>query len=192
VSVLVLPDTLDESLRGTPRQAVRTNVSRARRIGLTTDAHDEAASCEHAIDSALAAREGDPDGYPARLLARARNGREELFAVQDAHGTTLALAVVTVDTEWANLGWLLSTPDNERAGDARYLLTVDVNAELIGRGVRHLMVEASLLLGPGLRYFPRRVGFSLANVRFAGASLTPGSRDETPASLRASGSRRHG
>ena len=192
VSVLDLPDTIEDYLRGKQRQAVRTNVSRARRTGLTTVALDDVAAREQAIGVVLAGRRDDPDWYPERLLVRARNGRDEMFAVRDAHGTTLALAVITVDTEWANLGWLLSTPGDDRAGDARYLLTVDVNAQLIARGVRHLMVEASLLLGPGLRYFQRRVGFTLANVRFAGASLTPGSRAESRASRRATGSRRHG
>lgn len=192
VSVLELPCSIEEYLRGRQRQAVRTNVSRARRVGLTTVALDDLASRERAIADVLTARDGDPDWYPERLLARACNGRDELFAVQDAHGRTLALAVVTVDTEWANLGWLLSAPTEQHAGDARYLLTVDVNAALIERGVGHLMVEASLLLGPGLRYFQRRIGFTLANVRFAGASLTPGSRDESRGSRRATGSRRRG
>lgn len=157
VALLRLPATEDEYLRGRPRQALRTNLTAARRAGLRCAQASSAAEvwdCLHHI----AARRGQP---PGRMVPRRPLGLRRDFGIAwDATGEPVALVETIVDGAWAGLAVLVSASDHPQASLARYLLHAHTVRGLIDQRVEVLVVGGSMLLTqPGVRYFQRRTGF---------------------------------
>jgi hypothetical protein len=164
VAVLQVPGTLAEHLAGRPRQALRTNVSRARTAGIsyrTVTADDErraavraVAGLRHQDPGAMIRDRGDGDA-PSRMLV-----------ATTADGESVGLAEVVVDGTSAALTTLVTAPDSPAGPALRYLLHLAVVEDLVGEGVELLVVSGSMLLTPaGTRYFQRRTGFVPARVR---------------------------
>jgi hypothetical protein len=131
--VLFLPEDFSTYLRGHRRQAVRTNIRRARESGLR---------CERALL---------PDWTSPWVAAtRARPAPTELWRAIDRAGNVIGEALLTVDIECALLHglcaaegdarWLLHTAIVERLCDAsscRLLLTNSYDVPLMSRGQQH-------------------------------------------------------
>ena len=95
------------------------------------------------------------------------------WAAFDSDGEVLGRAVALVDERTAVLLLLHGPPNLGVAHQTRYLLHTVVVADLIRRGVRHLVVESILGAPPGLKYFAARLGYRACRIRVAGARRVP-------------------
>ncbi|MDL5154368.1 hypothetical protein [Actinomycetospora termitidis] len=162
VSVLALPDSSEDYLRGRSKQALRTNSRRAREAGVTCRRMGRV-EADVRLTALLRAR-GEEDllpGVRADLVA----GTVQAWLARDADDLTEVIALTSTDGTFARLDLMLSAPDRE-AGPARYLLSAHVVGELIDRGVRHLAVDTALWLDAGLRHFQRLLGFEPTTLEF--------------------------
>jgi len=158
VALLRLPATPAEYLRGRPRQALRTNVTRAAQAGLTAEVMTDGPELRGCVAAVAALRGQEPDRV---LRAEGHPGVRQLFVVvRDRAGDPVALSESVVDGRWAGLGALviaLGHPDNQVM---RYLLHVETVKALMAEGVQALTVGGSMLLtSTGTRYFQRRTGY---------------------------------
>ncbi len=151
--VLVLPEANGRYLRGRSRQALRTNIHRAREAGIACRRLDSVAERREAA-SHLRDRLAWPD-------AQFCLPGDAWWAAHDPRRRSVALAQVTVDREWALLRSFVS---NHRA--SRYLLHAEIVEALVAAGVRYLAVGASMapLLEPSLQYWQRLLGFRVVNL----------------------------
>jgi hypothetical protein len=155
--ILSLPDEPGQYPRGRSRQALRTNIRRARAAGIT---------CRqlHHLDE----RRG------AALQLRARipgmwQWSNEMFSLPEdiwwagetSRGQTVAFAQVTVDREWALLRSLASSDR-----PSRYLLHAVLVDVLVASGVRYLAVDGPMapMLEPSLQYWQRLLGFDVVHL----------------------------
>jgi hypothetical protein len=177
VAVLALPRTTAEYLRGRPRQALRTNVARATRAGITCRTVSDMADVQQICGQIAEVRRTTPDVY---LAPHVRPGPQSvLSAAFDAAGAPLALSHLVLDGTWAGIGFKVAVIDREEAHLARYALHVHMAGILIDRGVERLTVGGSMLLStPGTRYFQARTGFEPVRIR-----LRPASGPADPARL---------
>ncbi len=154
--LLIVPSSSEVYLRGHHRQAVRTNLHRARDEGLTC-AHLARFAEREAVVNRLAPR---PDSLERKLLI----GRPESawWAVFDAEGRPIGLAMVSIDSEVAVI-WSLKC--HGQLG--RWLLHTEIVSEMAKRGVTCLLAatKTAPLLQPGLQYFQRLLGYQVANLR---------------------------
>jgi hypothetical protein len=158
VALLRLPATQAEYLRGRPRQALRTNVTRARQAGFSCAVVPPGPELQRSVEQVARLRGQDP----ATVVRTA--GRDHLtrqfVVVHDAAGDPVALSETVVDGDWAGLGALVIALGHADNQVMRYLLHAETVAGLIGQGVGALTVAGSMLLtSPGTRYFQRRTGF---------------------------------
>ncbi|MGZ4545963.1 MAG: hypothetical protein ACXVXT_11255 [Blastococcus sp.] len=164
VAVLPLPATYADYLRGRPKQALRTNLTRAAGAGLTCV---DGESPEEVWRSARFIADRRGQRLDDVVLRRPRAGLVRRFAVAyDAAGDPVGLTETIVDGTWAGLAVLVSSPSHTDAQLIRYVLHAHNAATLIGDGVSMLVVGGSMLLTTtGTRYFQRRTGFVPAWVR---------------------------
>ncbi|HEV7212364.1 MAG TPA: hypothetical protein VGN47_11715 [Blastococcus sp.] len=164
VAVLPLPATYADYLRGRPRQALRTNLTRAAAAGLTCAA---AESPEELWRSARFIADRRGQRLDDVVLRRPRPGLVRRFAVAyDPAGDPVGLTETVVDGAWAGLAVLVSTPAHAEAQLIRYVLHAHNASTLIADGVSMLVVGGSMLLSTtGTRYSQRRTGFVPAWVR---------------------------
>jgi len=173
-ATLALPDEATQYLRGRSRQAVRTNLHRARDLGLACskiDAIDEQARLcgELLLDRGWGDR-------PLERLARehgVRPGTGTHYAATGPAGRSCAVAVVLEDELTACLVWMMATPDHAAASAARYALSAHLIMDLAARHRRLLLVADPISSSSGVRYFQRRLGFELRNLRLVPISGTP-------------------
>lgn len=155
--VLVVPRSSQEYLRGHHKQAVRTNLNRAREARLSCAQlarFPEREAFVNLIDP------GFTDSCERKLLI----GRpeSEWWAVFDAEGQPIGLAAVSVDSEVA-LIWSLGC----RGRSGRWLLHTEIVSEMAKRGVTCLLVAGPMApkLAPGLQYFQRLLGYQVAHLK---------------------------
>ncbi len=149
--VLHLPGDHRAYLRGRRRQAVRTNVARARGQGIL---------CSRTVVSDWAPFDHqDAPAAPAELW-QARNRR----------GVAVGEAWVTVDKHCALVHSLVT---NE--SDVRWLLHTAIVEDLCDRGCRQLLTNShdAFLMPAGQQYFQRLLGYSIGRVR---PSVQPSAR----------------
>ncbi|MGH2839400.1 MAG: hypothetical protein ACRDKY_01075 [Solirubrobacteraceae bacterium] len=154
--VLVVPDSLEEYLRGRHRQAVRTNIRRARTLGTRCrrlTQVDERRQFAELLDPELT----DP-WKREQMLTRPEAA---CWIALDADEQPVGLAVLSVDGDVAMLWSLVG-----RNYPERWLLHTQVVDMLATEGVRHLLVAARMapLLEPGIQYFQRLLGYRVAHV----------------------------
>jgi len=155
--VLVVPRSSQVYLRGHHRQAVRTNLHRAR---------DEGLSCRQLAGiperQALAPliEQKFTDSWHRELLI----GRPEpaCWGVFDAKDQPIGLGVVSVDSEVA-LIWSLTGGGHS----GRWLLHTEIVSEMARRGVTYLLVATGMtpVMQPGLQYFQRLLGYQVAHLK---------------------------
>jgi hypothetical protein len=155
--VLVVPRSGQEYLRGHHKQAVRTNLHRARDARLSCRqlaSFPEREAFVNLIDP------GFTDSWERKLLI----GRPESawWAVFDAEGQPIGLGVVSVDSEVA-LIWSLVC----RGHSGRWLLHTEIVSEMAKRGVTCLLVAAGMapVMQPGQQYFQRLLGYQVAHLK---------------------------
>jgi hypothetical protein len=158
VAVLPLPATYAEYLRGRPKQALRTNLTRATEAGLTCAAAESPEEVWRSAQ-AIAARRGQR--VEDIVLRRPAPGLVRRFSfAYDAAGDPVGLSETIIDGEWAGLAALVSSSGHPDAKLGRYLLHAHTINGLVAEGVSTLVVGGSMLLtSPGTRYFQRRTGF---------------------------------
>jgi hypothetical protein len=158
VALLRLPDTREEYLRGRPRQALRTNVSRATAMGIRCTPVTDPAELAEVVAHVAGRRGQDPATMIRQDLDPAVSRR--FTVARDAAGEPVALSETWLDGEWAGLAVLVTVPGEGDSQVLRYLLHVETVADLIGCGVRTVTVSGSMFLtSAGTRYFQRRTGF---------------------------------
>jgi hypothetical protein len=168
---LPLPSDAESYLRGRHRQAVRTNLHRADKIRLT---------CRPIPTDWNMARQALRSGTFASLVDEIDHIAQPDDAVKswaafDSHGKVLGRAVVLVDERTAVLLLLHGPTDLGVAHQTRYLLHTAVVADLIGGGVRNLVVESILGAPPGLKYFAARLGYRACRLRVVSGRSVPAS-----------------
>jgi hypothetical protein len=155
--VLVVPSSREAYLRGHHKQAVRTNLHRAADARLSCGQLEGFAEREALVDLI---DPGLTESWERKLLI----GRpeSEWWAVFDAEGQPIGLAVVSVDSEVA-LIWSLVC----RGHSGRWLLHTEIVSELAKRGVTSLLVAAGMapVMQPGLQYFQRLLGYQVAHLK---------------------------
>jgi hypothetical protein len=167
VAVLRLPATTAEYLSGRPRQALRTNLTRARKAGLACTPVTDAER-EDTVDVVARLRHQDP---AAMVVERPGDVRTRVLVARTAEGEAVGLAEFVVDTEVAGLATLVTAPGNPAGAALRSLLHLAVVEHLLAGDVRLLVVAGSMLLTPaGTRYHQRRTGFVPARVRLVEAA----------------------
>jgi hypothetical protein len=156
--VLYLPSDFATYLRGRRRQAVRTNVRRARDLGI--DCHSTTVSEWTRPDEKLD-----------------RTAPVEHWRATSRSGATVGEAWLTVDDECALLHSLTCS---ERY--ARWLLHTAIVERLCAAGCRLLLTNSFdvPLMTPGQQYFQRLLGYSIARVRLHSSSATLAVRRRVP------------
>jgi hypothetical protein len=154
---LRLPAEFSEYLRGRHRQAVRTNVGHARRVGLRP------------------AVEFVPDWAPGTddsRLPYITPGPVERWNLLTAEGTIVAQAILSVDEEVALLQGLMSLVPH-----GRWLLHTAIVERLCGPcEVLLINCDDAYLMTPGVQHFQRLLGYEIGRLRL---HRSPSPRRET-------------
>ena len=154
-----------EYLAGRHRQAVRTNIRRARELGIT--ANRLGGYDEFAVASAPVYR--SRSGGEAVLAATRESAPSDEFAWYSAstvaHEAPIAVAAAALFGDFAVLAVMVGNKDYARVGYARYLLHTFVLGDLAAHGIRHLIVGSVLRESNGNQYFQRLLGYRICNVQ---------------------------
>jgi hypothetical protein len=161
-AVLDLPAAEEHYLVGRPRQALRTNLSHARALGLTSSRCNYETWSE-AVSGVMRAR-GDKRGPEQD---RPGPGQQAAYYVaRDARGTPLAFAGAALFGQFAALFALVSRPDRQPdASWARYQLHTFLALDLGCSGVEHLLAGSALREPAGNQYFQHLLGYRARNLR---------------------------
>lgn len=167
-AVLELPVSEEEYLRGRQRQAMRTNVRRARALGISCRNIPDVDERAKVATKVVTSRHSNDVLLGDWLDGRLESG--EFFAAVGHDGTALAFASVAVDTYCSFLKGMISS-QAEEASPARYLLLLHLVVELGHSGVRYLLADSALQLPAGLQYFQHLAGFTAVNVQVRRATM---------------------
>jgi hypothetical protein len=160
--VLSLPTTFREYLSGRSRQALRTNLHRADDLKIAY------APVRHTSDRRRLLERWLNNSHPSMDQADVVNGwigaspsDADWWVASDPDGVPLALAVVSIDAEWALLHGLVS-----HSHPARWLIHSSVVLAVIEAGARHMCVTEgnALLMSAQLQYFQRLLGYRVAHL----------------------------
>jgi hypothetical protein len=165
-SVIDVPPKVETYLSGRPRQALRTNLGHARRLGLTVERAPADADFQPTIDQVLRKREAT-DAEISRFHAE-----HPLYAGSWAYvvamaGDPLLFMVLYVDDECAWLELLMIGERSKEALLARYAAYERVVADLGAAGIRYLLADSGLAVPDHVRYFQHLVGHRLVNLSIA-------------------------
>jgi hypothetical protein len=152
-------------LAGRHRQAVRTNLRRARELGIAAarlDGYDEfAAACMPVYRS----RSGGDEVLAAMRKPPPADEFAWYAASSAAYEAPIAVAVVALFGSFAVLSVMVGNQDYTHIGYARYLLHTFVLGDLAAQGTRHLLVGSVLRESNGNQYFQRLLGYRICNVQ---------------------------
>jgi hypothetical protein len=164
-AVLEIPRSTDDYLRGRRKQAMRTNLRHAAKLGSTV----RVASLKEAADL---------DTERRRRGQRTIAGRpgQALLLICSPDGTLRGFSVVTVDREWAHLDSFVGLGPRHEFLAARYLLQLHVVDYVRGRDVRFLHAGSALAVNSSVQYFQYLVGYDPVNVRTGKARARSSSR----------------
>ena len=164
VALLRLPDTRAEYLRGRPRQALRTNITRATAMGISCAVVTCPEEVARAVAVVAARRRQDPATMVREPADPALTRR--VSVAYDAQGQPVAISETVVDGTWAGLATLVTVPTEGDGQLLRYLLHAHTVGDLIDQGVTTVTVSGSMLLSSaGTRYFQRRTGYVPVRLR---------------------------
>ena len=163
-AVLELPAVEKQYLTGRPKQALRTNLSHARKNGITSvrvAGYDE---WLEDLSVVLSAR-GDlePEKWDEHRIVP---GQELAYYVaRDADQTPLACARVAVFGQFGVLFSMLSRPDMYPSTSwARYQLHTFLALDLGSSGVEYLQVGSAFKEPDGTQFFQHLVGYRARNL----------------------------
>jgi hypothetical protein len=143
-SVVEIPVTESAFVAGRRKQALRTNVTRSRKMGL---------SCRLV---------GSPDEI--RKLGINPMPDQVVVVAEDLDGRPYSRASATVDSTWAYLDFFVKKYDQTDRAEPRYLLFLMLMDELRQRGIQYLWSNSNLHVADTVRYFQYLVGFDPANL----------------------------
>jgi hypothetical protein len=148
--VMLLPADFATYMRGRRRQAVRTNVHRA---------HERGIRCHHETLQDWLPTE--PAGHPGNRGLKCAAPTERWWATCSG-GEVVGEAWLTIDRESALLHALVCDESN-----VRWLLHSAIVERLCSSGCRLLMTNSydAPLMTPGLQYFQRLLGYTVAHLR---------------------------
>ena len=162
-SALAIPADADAYTKGSRRQALRTNVARAKRQGVVAERVQPAALTD------IARRVAD-DAWREHLMwsARTMQPYDDSSAIcivaNDVDGTALAVAAAIVDDKVAYLTAHISS-HQPAASDARYLVALGLVDALAAQGVAVLFSTSALSMSRNLAYFGHLLGFAPCNLQ---------------------------
>lgn len=166
-AVLRLPESFEDYLRGRSRQAVRTNCTRARRLGMVVRPVASEAAGLRMIEAIVYGDSAERAG--ARDVSRSVDPRRPTrglttLAVHDAGGAVVGVAAYYRSGDFVRLEALKCTA-SEQGAVARYLLHTGLVELLIADGVRLLLADSGIWVTPGVRYLQQRIGYDVVNLR---------------------------
>jgi hypothetical protein len=164
-AVLDLPAAEKPYLAGRPKQALRTNLRHACKVGVTSSRIPTHEAWFEAASSVMEARHDAPGAL--QEMEEAEPGQQVAYYVaRDADETPLAFARVALFGEFAVLFTMLSRLDRHPSASwARYQLHTFLALDLGRTGVRHLLVGPALREPPGHQYFQHLLGYRVRNLR---------------------------
>ena len=164
-AVLELPAAEKPYLAGRPKQALRTNLRHARKVGVASSRIPTYEAWFEAASVVMGARHDGPDAI--RELSEPEPGQHVAYYVaRDADETPLAFARVALFDRFAVLFTMLSRLDRHpNASWARYHLHTFLALDLGRTGVRHLLVGPALREPAGTQYFQHLLGYRVCNLR---------------------------
>ena len=173
VALVALPPTFDEYLRGTKRQAVRTNRNRALVQGFVFKQVDPTTYLDDilAVNQSMPIRSGRPMDEPYVAvddLVAYFADKPRIYGLINSEGSLRAYAYARVCGEVFVLSRLLGHGDDLNQG-VMYLLVTEVIREMIGLRQRKGtpvwgMYDTFFGATPGTSYFKRRLGFEAYKV----------------------------
>ena len=162
--VLPVPATITEHLRGRQRQALRTNLNRARDARISVTALPAAADRRWALErwaKNCATRAGDDVGRLQRYLEeRADEPGRRWLAALDGSGECVGVCLVTVDVECALLEHLVAP------SPARWALNAAVVDMLCEEGISFLFAESTngIRAEKNIQYLHHLLGYRVAHI----------------------------
>ena len=163
-AVLDLEPDDQSYLSGRHRQALRTNMKHARKMGIEASSVGSYDEWSTATREVLRSRPGGPEMI-TRLRTPPATQDMGYFVAVDHSGRPVAISAAAIFTECAVLVWSLSAPDHPAASSSRYLLHTLMRSSLRRRGVRHLIAGTGVRDAPGLHYFQHLLGYEVRNLR---------------------------
>lgn len=159
MSILNLPSTSEEYLRGRYRERVRGNLRKAASAGYRASVVGHQAEAMRCIAELLAHR-SEEGVHPER--AHLPEGGDLRVVVRDAEERVIAMASIAIDGADAYVQMLVSASDLPSIGPARYLAHTAVVEELIALGCQRLWADGAVTLPSGVRHFQHLLGYELA------------------------------
>jgi hypothetical protein len=164
-AVLDLPTAEKPYLAGRPKQALRTNLRHAGKVGVASSRIPTHEAWFEAASVVMGARHDGPDAI--QDLKEPEPGQQVAYYVaRDADDTPLAFARVALFGQFAVLFTMLSHLDRHPSASwARYQLHTFLALDLGRTGVRHLVVGPALREPAGHQYFQHLLGYRVRNLR---------------------------
>jgi hypothetical protein len=169
-AVLELPAVEKQYLTGRPKQALRTNLSHARKNGITSL---RVAGYEEWLEDLSVVLSARGDLEPAKWDEHVRTPGQEIayYVARDAEQTPLACARVAVFGQFGVLFSMLSRPDMYPSTSwARYQLHTFLALDLGSAGVKYLQVGSAFKEPDGTQFFQHLVGYRARNLSLKIAS----------------------
>jgi hypothetical protein len=168
--VLTLPKSTDAYGRGNARRALRNNLRRAQRAGISCGPLDSAAETLAAMRQIVRARQASITAADHAGLAHVWPGvlsqpGVSLFGARDATGMVIAVVAAVIDAEAA---LLLTAVASDHA--ARWALHHHLAELLITRHVTYVLAASegsfgAMTLPAEVQYYQRLLGYELRHVR---------------------------
>lgn len=165
-AVLELPATAQDYLHGRSRQALRTNLTHARRLGVSCRDVDDPGDRREVVRAVLRAR-GTPAERLDQVTAHSLDRSAELHAAVGPDGTPLAFAGCGIDVEWGHVSQFWAVRTGPAASYARYALHLHLVEQTLARGAGALCFESALTVPPGLQHLQHLLGFRPVNLRLS-------------------------
>lgn len=163
-AVLLLRGGVEDYLKGRHRQALRTNLNHARRLGITAARVCDSAAYLRGVERVLTVRGMSAEAV-ADLVERHRVTEGWTYLACSGEGAPLAFASWTADQECALLRVQMSAWSGRESTFARYALHMELVRDLVASGARCALAGSVLPLDDGHRYFQSLLGFETVNVR---------------------------
>jgi hypothetical protein len=155
--VLSLPESQAAYLAGRRRRALKANLRHAKETGLACVQVPEVSAREEIFRTWIGHEQGPLDD----IWIHGEPTSGDRWVALDAEGVPLALAIMSIDVEWAMIHTLTSTSHLAR----KCLHTFMVGAA-IEAGARQLIVPTRFApdMQPNLQHFQRMLGYRVVNL----------------------------
>jgi hypothetical protein len=154
----------EQYLAGRRKQALRTNLSHARRLGVRVNRVETYEEWSIAAREILQYVDGGPE-----MIQRMRpptDGQDMgYYLAIDREDRPVAFSIAAIFNDVAILVRAISRAGTSAASSARYLVHTFMRSDLRCRGVRHLIAGTAIRDASGLQYFQYLLGYEVRNLR---------------------------